>query len=121
MFKIYYDGVCHLCSREMSHYKKIVERHALSTPIAFIDISDPRFDAKSHGLDPKKVQAVMHVQAADGKIYQGVEAFLQIWQIIPGQRWLFHIGSRSKPVLKIAYAIFARLRRVLPKKTVCYR
>lgn len=44
---VYYDGLCLLCSREITHYKKMKG----SENINFIDITEPSFIARNQDLD----------------------------------------------------------------------
>jgi len=112
--KIYYDGLCILCSREIEHYKKLRGAEKLT----FIDITHPEFDAKKEGLDPMAVHKVMHVRTPDGKIHTRVSAFLEIWKILPRYQWAAPIASHFlvKPLLEIGYTLFAKSRPFLPKR-----
>ena len=116
---IYFDGACHLCSREMGHYfQKDVKGVLLPR-----DIKDPAFDAAKEGLDPRRVNQYMHVRTSDGKVFTGVEAFIEIWKVVPGYERMARIASIPwvKAFLKPFYFIFARgIRPLLPKrKGVC--
>lgn len=112
--KIYYDGLCILCSREMDVYRKNPESHVFE----FVDITDSRFDAQAEGLDPFEVHKVMHVRSQDGSILTAVDAFTYIWSMMPSYAWMARIAQKSfiKPFLKIGYVSFARIRPLLPKK-----
>jgi predicted DCC family thiol-disulfide oxidoreductase YuxK len=46
--RVYYDGLCPLCSREIAYYR-IKDRPNL---IDWIDITGEGFDAAAEGLDP---------------------------------------------------------------------
>lgn len=114
--QIYYDGHCHLCSREIEHYRK----RAIPGDVDFIDIASQSFDAIREGFDPKRVQLHLHARL-DGQLYIGVDAFLAIWKVIPGYNWankfvgfpgIYHLT-------RIAYSIFARIRPMLPKRRNC--
>lgn len=111
--KIFVDGNCIVCDFEISHYKK-------KAPELFeiIDISNPSFDAKIHGLTAEAVNKHMHVQGPDGKIYRGVEAFAHIWSRLP--RYQFAAKAIRWPVIhplaNLGYALFAEIRPYLPKK-----
>jgi predicted DCC family thiol-disulfide oxidoreductase YuxK len=115
---IYFDGACHLCSREIEHYRKIDEAGAFN----FVDIADPAFDAQAHGLDPVKVNQEMHVRDARGNLHTAVSAFIEIWKVLPTYRkWVPLVENRVvMPFLKVGYFIFARARPYLPKRKTCY-
>jgi predicted DCC family thiol-disulfide oxidoreductase YuxK len=113
--KIYFDGLCRVCSAEIDQYRKSqgAER------IEFVDITHPQFDAATEGLDPVEVHRSFHVRHADGRIESGVDAFISIWSVLPGWRWLVPI-ARSKPVkavLNLGYAAFVKIRPWLPRKS----
>jgi predicted DCC family thiol-disulfide oxidoreductase YuxK len=115
---IYYDGACHLCSREIEHYRKIDKADALE----FVDIADPGFDASAHGLDPIRVNQEMHVRDSKGKLHIAVQAFIEIWKVIPlYQKWVrVAENPLALPFLKVGYSAFAKVRPYLPKRKTCY-
>lgn len=115
---IYFDGACHLCSREMRHYFKR-DKQGLLNPV---DITAPDFDAVKEGLDPVKIHHYMHIKKS-GTIFFGVDAFIEIWRVVPGYQWLARLANPMpvRLLLKPFYWIFARcIRPLLPKrKGVC--
>ncbi len=113
--KIYYDGLCHLCSREIDHYKKM--RGASN--IEFIDITAHSFSAASEGVDPVEIHKSIHVRDKWGHIQTGVDAFITIWNELPALKFIVPI-AKAKPihlVLEALYGIFAKVRPLLPKKS----
>jgi predicted DCC family thiol-disulfide oxidoreductase YuxK len=114
---IYFDGACHLCSREIEHYRKIDTAGRLD----FVDIAAPSFNALEHQLDPIRVNEEMHVRDADGNLHIGVAAFIEIWRVLPAyQKWV-PVATNSKvlPFLKLGYFVFAKIRPYLPKRKTC--
>jgi predicted DCC family thiol-disulfide oxidoreductase YuxK len=108
--QVFYDGACPLCSREMAHYRKHDRLHRME----MVDIAAPNFDAATYGLDPEKVQQVMHVRMADGRVFTQVRAFVKIWE---SQRtvWTTLLRCLLKvpgvmPLAGIFYRWFARNR-----------
>jgi predicted DCC family thiol-disulfide oxidoreductase YuxK len=63
--KVYYDGLCVLCGREIQHYIK----QEGSCNIDFIDITKSDFNPQLEGLDPYLVNKFMHVQDQAGQLY----------------------------------------------------
>ena len=114
--QIYYDGLCHLCSREIEHYRKRAEPGT----VEFVDITNPAFDPVAEGFEPARVHLHLHARL-DGQLFIGVDAFRAIWTVIPGYRWLNRLTGL--PVVyqatKLMYAIFARIRPMLPKRKNC--
>ena len=115
--KVYYDGACHLCSREMKHYKKVDKNNKLQ----FFDISRKDFDAKKEGLDPKRVYERMHVRDERGEVKEGIDAFASIWRALGGYKlMIFFVETQPfRFFAKIGYALFARIRIYLPKRKEC--
>jgi predicted DCC family thiol-disulfide oxidoreductase YuxK len=112
---IYYDGLCHLCSREIDHYKKNPASHQ----IRFVDITHKDFNATQEGLDPFAVHKAMHVKTSTGEVKTGVDAFRAIWQVLPGYSLLYKITGVAalRPILDLGYKIFAeQIRPRLPKR-----
>ena len=113
-WRFFFDGACHLCSREVDHYLKIPG----AEKIEFIDITGPTFSAQAYGLDPIAVNKAMHVISPDGAIFTGVDAFIEIWKVLPTYQTYARAANLPvvKPLLKMGYTIFARLRPYLPKR-----
>ena len=113
--RVYYDGLCPLCSREIDHYRA----RDLARAIQWVDITAEGFDAASEGLDPARVQRYFHVRDAAGKLYVGVDAFIQIWATIPSLHYLKTIASLpgAHLAMRAGYAAFARIRPWLPRRS----
>lgn len=111
---IYYDGKCHLCSREINGYRKKANANRLD----FVDIASKQFDPALEGLDAKEVQRVLHVKRCDGSLVRGVDAFIEIWRTLGILGWLAFLAEHqpTRVFFKGGYVAFARLRPFLPKK-----
>jgi predicted DCC family thiol-disulfide oxidoreductase YuxK len=110
---LFYDGLCPLCSREIAHYRRRMPRGAAD----FIDIADPTFDAANHGLDHRQVQRIMHVKVGQ-ELHLGLDAFIAIWDAIPAYQLLGRFAKLPgvHAVLRLGYAVFARVRPWLPRR-----
>jgi len=114
--RIYFDGSCRVCAREMSYYRQRDEKHALE----FIDISDSRFDAGLHGRRLEQFMARLHVKDGEGVFHTGIDGFAAIWRRLPGE----HLGLLATVVqlpgihllATLGYESFARIRPWLPKR-----
>jgi predicted DCC family thiol-disulfide oxidoreductase YuxK len=116
MLQIYYDGLCPLCSREIDYYRT----KSGAEKILWNDITAPNFDAQSEGLDPDEVHRSFHAKLPDGRVLRGVEAFVEIWKIIPSLSGLLKMSQipGARPIMKIGYFIFARgIRPYLPRNS----
>jgi predicted DCC family thiol-disulfide oxidoreductase YuxK len=111
---VYFDGLCHLCSREIDHYRK----QSGSDKISFKDITAEDFDAQSEGVDPQQVHKVMHVKDSSGNLHTGVQAFIEIWKQLPKYSPAARLAQNPPvyAILNIGYQIFARIRPFLPRK-----
>ena len=114
LLTVYYDGECHLCSREIEHYRKKDTAHRLR----LVDISDPRFAAAAEGLDGKAVRRELHVRLPSGQLAVGLPAFIAIWEVLPGFGPLAKLAQLPliNPLLRGGYQIFATVRPYLPKR-----
>jgi predicted DCC family thiol-disulfide oxidoreductase YuxK len=112
--KVYFDGLCKVCSKEIDHYKK----QPGAQQIEFIDICSAQFDAGKEGLDPFQVHKVMHVKRKDGTLATRVDAFIEIWKVIPKYNWLARLANKKsvKMALEAGYSGFAAFRPFLPRK-----
>lgn len=113
--KVYYDGLCILCSKEIEHY-----RHQTgSESIEFIDITSAHFDASAEGLDPFLVHKVMHVRVPSGELKTGVDAFIAIWDQLPRYQWVAKFAQKKsvRGLLTIGYQGFVILRPYLPRRS----
>ncbi len=115
---IYFDGLCHLCSREIEHYK----RHPRAGKIRWVDIAAPDFDEKKEGLRLKDLVKSMHSRKTNGEVIQGIDSFAAIWETLGGYSFLRYLiqAPLTRPIFKLGYAGFARLRPYLPKRKQNY-
>ena len=111
---VYYDGACHLCSREIEHYRQRDTQGSLE----LVDIAAPGFAAAAAGLDRVQIQKSLHVRLADGTLVTGLGAFIAIWGVLPGLGTLARIAQQPllNPLLRGGYWVFAALRPYLPKR-----
>jgi len=115
MLKVFYDGACHLCFREVNHYKK----RDVNAQIDIVDISQASFDAANYGLENKAVNLHMHAIDESGQVFKGIDCFVEIWRRVPSfQRLIpFFENKYLRPILDFGYDVFARhIRPRLPKR-----
>jgi predicted DCC family thiol-disulfide oxidoreductase YuxK len=108
--KIWYDGRCPLCLREIAVMRRLDKRGA----IAFVDLSDEQAVCP---LDRAALLARFHALEG-GKILSGAAAFAAMWRAIPLLR---PIGLLARiPVFLVAldwlYAGFLRIRPAIQRK-----
>jgi len=114
--KIYYDGSCRVCDREMAAYRRRDREGVLE----FVDITAPGFEAHRHGRSQAEFMARLHVRDAEGRVQTGIDAFAAIWEALGGRGLTLLARIVRLPgihlLATIGYATFARFRAWLPKK-----
>lgn len=112
--KILFDGNCVVCDLEISHYKRIAP-----DKFDLVDISSADFDSRAYKLSQQDVEKNLHVITASGELKVGVEAFAQIWSVIP--KYSFGAKLIRTPgiyqIANLGYWFFTVIRPYLPKKT----
>jgi predicted DCC family thiol-disulfide oxidoreductase YuxK len=108
--QIFYDGFCPLCVAEMNKLKACDEGGKL----AFVDIQHQDFGAAYPELDWQALNAVIHVQLADGSLITGLDAAYLAWKAV-GKGYLY--APLRWPVVRWfadgLYLIFARHRYII--------
>lgn len=84
---VLYDGACPLCRREIALYRGACG----DLPLRFADVSHEAV-ALPPGLTRDTALSRFHVQRVDGQIVSGAQAFLALWSVLPGWRWLARVG-----------------------------
>lgn len=112
--KVYYDGLCVICSSEISQYKKMKG----SENINFIDITTSAFDAAKENLDPFLIHKELHSKDEYGQVYVGVDTFILIWSKLEKLKWLAALAKKAplKKILQINYKLFVKARPYLPRR-----
>jgi predicted DCC family thiol-disulfide oxidoreductase YuxK len=110
--KVYFDGQCPLCRKEINLYKKISQ----GKQISWINIEEASFDAAKTGLTKDELKARFHVILND-KVYSGGYAFLQLWSFIPGLAWATKVLDKAffPKLLDKVYDFFLIIRPTLQK------
>ncbi len=104
---VFFDGSCPLCQREVRMYQKI----ASSVPIRWIDVSS-NLEENTTGRSCAELMSRFHVRTADGALLSGARAFIALWLLFPGWRWLGRFGSLPlmPTLLEVLYRGFLRIR-----------
>lgn len=108
MIKVYYDGQCGLCSKEINHYRRI----ALAGQFSWIDVTRSQTEISQHGISLAQALRVLHAEDDHGQIHRGVDAFILIWSGIPNWKPLAKLVAL--PPIRYAaqqlYRLFAARR-----------
>jgi predicted DCC family thiol-disulfide oxidoreductase YuxK len=116
-FQVYFDGLCVVCAKEISFYRNRKGAEA----IEWVDISAPGFQAEALGKSDEELMKVFHVRDEKGTWITGVEGFIEIWKRIPSLQFLAQFARVPgvRPVLKLGYRGFVRVRPYLPRSEPC--
>lgn len=108
MIKVFYDGKCGLCSKEINYYKRIAPNNIFD----WIDITESPKILKQENLDLQNTLKFLHVKDTDGKLYLGSDAFIIIWKQL--RYWKILAALVSLPIIRqtanIIYKAFANWR-----------
>lgn len=108
MIKVYFDGKCGLCTKEINYYKKI------SPPNLFqwCDIFEHQSDLESIGVTTLDALMFLHAVDENRALYKGVDAFALIWINLDKWRVLAFIVSLPgvRMMFSLMYKIFAKWR-----------
>ena len=108
---VMFDGACPLCRREVALYQSIAPLQTVS----WLDVSQDA--AGLSQTDQARYMARFHVQLQDGRLLSGAAAFVALWLVMPGWRWLGRFGRLPgvTPILELAYRGFLHLRPSLQR------
>ena len=108
MIKVYFDGVCGHCSKEIAYYRTIDP----DSVFQWIDVA-----ADPNAMNDYKITqatALLYLHAIDegGHIYVGSDAFALIWKNLPKWHLLGQIISLPiiRALTQVIYTIFAKYR-----------
>jgi predicted DCC family thiol-disulfide oxidoreductase YuxK len=118
--KVFYDGSCIVCATEIEHYLKIDQGEKLVA----MDISAPEFDPAQYHIPRADFRQQLHAIDEDNQVFKGVDSFWAIWQAFPATTIYGTMGRiiqlpLIKPLARIGYWLFARIRPILPKRQQC--
>lgn len=105
--KVWYDGACPLCLREIALMRRLDRRGR----IEFVDVAEGADSACP--IDRAALLARFHAEE-DGVIYSGAAAFAAMWRAIPLLRPL-GLAARWRPVLGLLEVAYLRFLKVRPR------
>ena len=106
--KVFYDGACPLCRREITVYKN----RGGADAIEWVDVANCSPAALPDGCTRDRLLGRFHVMTADGALIDGGRAFIEIWRALPVFRPLAMLFSLpgATPVLERLYTGFLKMR-----------
>ena len=79
MPRVFFDGACPLCAREIAFYRN----QKGASGIAWVDVSRTAAAELPRGLSRHDALARFHVQTGDGRLIEGAAAFAHFWSALP--------------------------------------
>ena len=108
MIKVYFDGICGHCAKEINQYQRIAQTGVFE----WIDVAANPDAMIEYNITQAEALLFLHAIDEKNRIHVGSEAFSLIWKNLPKWHILGHIISI--PVIKfltrIIYVWFARRR-----------
>ena len=103
--KVYFNNSCSVCRMEINHYKKFNEK------LGWIDVTNNKEAQKETAKSSAELIRRLHVEQ-DGKIYQGIDAFLIVWSRLPKYRWLYKL-VKTPGIYHASYIVYECLAYIL--------
>jgi predicted DCC family thiol-disulfide oxidoreductase YuxK len=112
---VLYDGACPLCRREIGIYRNLQPLKP-DSPLCFFDVSNPQASLPP-GTTRAQLLARFHVQTREGELISGAQAFVALWAMLPGWRWLAVAGRLPGAgwFMERMYRAFLSVRPVLQR------
>lgn len=79
---MYYDGGCPVCARGVDHWRRL----DWARRIEWVDLMDRPRALEADGVDFATAMATLHVRDRLGRLVTGGDAFLALWDELPGWR-----------------------------------
>lgn len=106
--KVFFDGRCGLCRREIQHYQRLDQMHVFD----WIDATSEMAALQAANINQAQALRYLHVQDRFGNWHIGVDAFIIIWRHLPRWRYLGKIAAL--PLIRLGlqwlYKPFAQWR-----------
>ena len=108
MIKVYFDGACKYCSKEIKYYEKI----ASNGKFQWIDVASNPNALSEKNISQSDALLFLHVIDEKDNIFIGAEAFSIIWKNLPKWKWLGHVIALPlvRDGAKLIYTWFAKRR-----------
>lgn len=109
---VYFDGSCPLCSAEVNYYSS----GAGGKKLNLVDVS---YAEAELGADLTQEDAMLrfHVRHENGRLVSGARAFVELWRVLPGWKWLACLAQWPGVLvcMESAYRCFLLVRPVISR------
>lgn len=108
MIKVFYDGKCGLCSKEINYYKKIAPKGIFD----WIDITENPQTLEKYNIRLEYALKKLHLLDNKGNMLVGIDSFIVIWKQMRYFKILGYLVSLPiiKQITQYAYNKFADWR-----------
>lgn len=111
--KVFYDGACPLCRREIDMYKDLKGADSIN----WVNVQSCDAAEIPRDVSRDELLGRFHIQSSDQSVKSGAAAFVEIWEKLPAFRFLAKIARfpGAMPVLEFGYTIFLKCRPLMQK------
>lgn len=78
---VFYDAECPLCRNERRRYERWAGKNV--GDIAWLDVTEHQQMLRARGVEPEAALRSLHVETADGKLFEGIDAYRLLMARIP--------------------------------------
>ena len=110
VLRVYYDAVCSGCRRDRSRYERWAGE--AGEEVAWWDVTEHQQLLRDKGVEPQAALLSLHVEEEDGRIVEGIDAYILLMRRVPRLRplaWLIGLPG-LKPLLRRLYDGWVRRR-----------
>ncbi|MCE0733952.1 DUF393 domain-containing protein [Halomonas sp. G15] len=119
VLRVYYDGICPGCRRDRARYERWAGE--AGAQVQWCDVTEHQQALRARGVDPQAALLSLHVEEEDGRISEGIDAYILLMRRVSRLRplaWLIGLPG-IKSLLRRGYDAWVRRRlarqgRLLP-------
>jgi len=110
VLRVYYDGICPGCRRDRARYERWAGE--AGAQVQWCDVTEHQQALRDRGVDPQAALLSLHVEEEDGRISEGIDAYILLMRRVPRLKPLSSlIGLPGlKPLLRRLYDAWVRWR-----------
>jgi predicted DCC family thiol-disulfide oxidoreductase YuxK len=102
--QVLYNGACPICAAGIRHQ----QGQLTACEVQWDNVhADPGI-TPALGLELEAVRERLHVRDAQGRLHIGVDAFIALWRVTPGQRWRAELLACTRWLAAPLYNVIAR-------------
>lgn len=108
--KVYYNSACPVCDAGIKEQRKRMQDCGVNN-IEWVDVHNNPDSVSEIKSSLEQVRERLYVKDDKGQLNIGIDAFIQLWQQTPNQRWLARLFQLPviRSLARVAYNGFAWL------------